>query len=167
MLSEACVAELNKEYDILRERRGDEYGRFYGLLTATMEYIERVLDGSDSYDDEDIGYDTEDKFLFADLGVEGATQAEDWVEDFIYQVLDEVYECDTMEQFRAKFTANCSLAWLYFWDVKFWDEYYPPMIYLMKANEERMACEWNLSERFRDSRPLPQWFLDEIKEYDE
>ena len=157
-LSADCVQYLNEEHDRLEKRRGDEYCRFYGMLTATMEYIMRLVDWSDSYDDEDIGWDDEEKHCYSDLGVEGATQAEDWVEDFIYQVLDEVYECDTKDKFYAKFTANCNLAWLYFWDVKFWDEHVPPMVYLRKANEERDDG---------DEQDLPQWFLEEIKDYDD
>ena len=97
----------------------------------------------------------------------GAIQAEDWVEDFIYQVLDEVYECDTKEKFYDKFTPNASLAWLYFWDVKCWDEYYPPLLYLRKENQERMDNEWYLPDNLKNYRPLPQWFLEEIKDYDD
>jgi len=152
-LSVECIQYLEKEYNEVKTRRGDTYDRWWGLLTAEMEYIEYLIDNPHDWDDEDI-YDT-------DLGVESGTVAEDWVEDFIYQVLDELYECDTKDKFSAKFTTTCSLAWLYFWDVKFWEEGYEAYAYLRSENEERLSWSHN------DGRPLPQWMLDEMKEYED
>ena len=148
-LSPECIQYLEKEYNETKTRRGDEYDRWYGLLTALLEWIEYIMNNPENYDD-DYVYDT-------DLGVESAIVAEDWCEDFINEILDELYECDTEEKFAAKFTTNCSLAWLYFWGVKFWEEIYPPYQYLVEAHEER----WNPDGK------IPQWMLDEMKEYEE
>ena len=145
MLTAECIQYLQAHYDETSKRRGVEYGRFYGLLTAELEYVTYLLDTAYDWADDDI-YDP-------DLGVESATVAEDWCEDFIYQVLDELYECDTKDKFYAKFTTTCSLAWLYFWDVKFWEEGIPAFQYLRDENDKR------------DEQPLPQWMQDELHEY--
>ena len=158
-LSAECVQYLQKEYDEVLQRRGNEYGRFYGLLTAELEHLEYLMDNPMDYDDEDLGWDTEDQYFYGDIGVEATTIAEDWVEDFTYDILDELYECDTKEKFYAKFTTTCSLAWLYFWDVKFWEEYYEPFVFLREQNEDR--------DIWGDAKPLPQWVLEILKEYDE
>ena len=149
-LSEETITWLETELAEETERRGTEYGRFYGLHTATIEWMQIILESPGSHDDEDV-YDTE-------LGVEAATVAEDWVEDFYWDVLDEVYECDTKDKFYAKFTTTCSLAWLYFWDVLHWEEGYEAFTHLIALNEERN--DWD------GPKPLPQWLLDEVAERD-
>ena len=149
MLNAKSIAYLEAYRKETEEQRGTEYGRWYGLLTAQLEHIDFILDNPYNYDSD---YDFTDE----DLGVESATVAEDWCEDFIYQVLDELYDCDSPEKFYAKFTTTCSLAWLYFWDVKFWEDDSSAYTYLHKENEER--CDG-------DEQPLPQWVLDEMAVY--
>jgi len=142
-LSVEAIQYLEQQRNEVTTRRGDEYGRFYGLLTATLEFITYLLDTHYDHDDIDV-MDTE-------LGNEAATVATDWCDDFLYQVLDELYDCDTKDQFYAKFTTNCSLAWLYFWDVKHWEETTEALSELRELNNERLEDVYN------DGRPLPQW----------
>ena len=142
-LSVEAIQYLEEQHDEVSTRRGDEYGRFYGLLTATLEFIMYLLDTHYDHEDDDV--------IDVDFGNEAATVAEDWVGDFTYQVLDELYDCDTKEQFYAKFTPNCSLAWLYYWDVKYWEETTEAFSFLRSLNSERLEDVYN------DGRPLPQW----------
>ena len=150
-LSKETIHRLEEEYKRLEDRRGTEYCRWYGILTASMEYIYWILEDPDGHEDEDY------EFVW-DLGPEAQTQAEDWLEDFYWQVLDEVYECQTKEQFHAKFHPNCSLAWLYFWDVKHWDRYTEPLYHLKELNDDRKGDY--------DYQSLPQWMLDEMASWE-
>ena len=153
-LSEECIQYFQKELEEVKTRRGDEYDRWYGLLTAQVEYLEIIIENSESSDDEDIGWDVEDNDYYGDIGVESSIQAENWVEssENISQVLEELCECDTKEKFYNKFTTNASLAWLYFWDVKFWEETLLAYEYIIAAHDDTEG-------------EIPQWMKDEMAEW--
>ena len=148
-LSQETIQSLKEEYDRILARRGNEYDRWYGLLTADLEYLEWVMENPEWRDDED--------YEIMDVGPEAYTMATDWLEDFYWQVLDEVYECNTEEKFLSKFTTTCSLAWLYYWDVLHWEEYVNSFVHLKELNDERDDG---------DEQPLPQWIQDKMAEWE-